>query len=220
MVPAMLVGGGGAGGMVSIADMDCTQIYGCFDPPIVCGSYKDVKKQIKGSGDQAEHLPPNSCFVTPPRAGGNAIPGCSGYTEGNAFSYNVFDGQTKFTQHKMLTDGARSIAKGFEGRSGPDNGTLNEWLDKSRDKIKDALKDKSGGAGGRGRIKGGENMSDEDKDALAAAAADCLVQAAKDHYADESTGDVTGDTPLRNGILPRRPSPPTSPGTQGGGGYP
>ncbi|ABC30084.1 hypothetical protein HCH_03330 [Hahella chejuensis KCTC 2396] len=101
---------------------------------ITVGPYRTLQG-VKLTGYQREHFVPHSCFMARSRNAASkekrsAVPirpEFGSYTEGNAITYFVYDGQSNGTEHRYLTDEEAKFAKDLqdEGRYA----TVTEWLD-------------------------------------------------------------------------------------------
>ncbi|MDH0868122.1 hypothetical protein [Mitsuaria sp. GD03876] len=181
MVQLKVVKAGGAG---SPADMKCSEILACFDPPIEFGSHS----QMVGSktGYQAEHVIPTSAMHDLGR-GGTKFPGCEGYSTGGALTFMAGDGQTEGFEHKILTDQMRKFSQQNDlvNRNAP----MKEWLQEYKQGAKEALD--------VGRPPRTINRPDLDRDALIDAAAECITLAAAESFANLDK-PIKPETPLRN----------------------
>jgi hypothetical protein len=195
MVQAKVVKGGGAG---SVAEMDCSAIFACFDPPIEMGPHDEMDKS---RARQAEHVPPCSNFHVKGR-GGTRIPGCDRYRTSKAMTWMVEDGQKLGTEHQRLTKAMRDFAKG----NGSNNKTLKQWMDEYQKAAKDVLKDRPVT----------DDAKKYDKDELAARAAECIREKVDASFKDK----VDQNTPLRNGQAGGKPpaAPDPTAGVSSGGG--
>jgi hypothetical protein len=193
MVQAKVVKGGGAG---AGATMTCDEIFQCFDPPIEMGPHEDMDKS---RARQAEHVPPCSNMHVKGR-GGATINGCSKYSTSQAMTWMVEDGQKLGAEHQQLTKAMRDFAKANEGKIPPKNASLKEWMDEYQKAAKDVLKQRP--------VK--KSAKHLDKDALAAAAAECIREKVDASF----EGKVDQNTPLRNGQAQGKP-PARPPATRG-----
>jgi hypothetical protein len=192
MVPAQVIELAG-GGMTF--DAACQKIFQEFDPAIETGSYNDVTKRRRdrnrnnerspSRNQQSEHFIPDS-----------AMKGVDGYSRGTAFSYNVYDNQHAGTEHKILTDFAREAAA--EGSATP---SLGEQIQRAKQRAYEQLKNEAyrrkGDKRKRSRVKDKEGRTEEDKDKLCQAAAECLAKQCADHYAKK---DIDKKTPTKPGM--------------------
>ncbi len=181
MVQLKVVKAGGAG---AIADMKCSEILACFDPPIEFGSHS----QMVGSKDgyQAEHILPTSAMHDLGR-GGAKFPGCEGYSTGGALTFMAGDGQSEGMEHKILTDQMRQFSQQNDlvNRNAP----MSEWMEQYKQGAKDALS--------KGKPTRTIKRPDLDRDSLIAAAAECITLAAAESFA-KLDPPVKPETPLRN----------------------
>lgn len=205
MVPLQVILAGGAG--MSFEDA-CAKVFQEFDPPIVCGTYSSVSSQRQATnrelGDaspyrnnQSEHLVANSALQGKRGVNSSNVPGASGYTEGTGFAYSVYDDQSAGTEHKFLTDSARSFDQNATG-----NPSLRQRLDSSKEWTKDMLlrddlqRTRSGEK--RSRISDKpRKRTQKEREALAEAAAECLSKMGEQQF--EKQG-VSPDTPTRRGM--------------------
>jgi hypothetical protein len=197
MVPLQLILGGAAG---LDAATRCEAVFQKFDPPIVFGTYDEVKKHIEENPDlypdyQAEHFIANCSFQT--KRGSAASNVVSGYDMGQAPSYPAFDGQNPSTEHKRVTDAARTYDQGLN-QAGKDGAKLGDRLEAAEGWTKDQLKEnlqRSPGGDKRSRIKDRANMTPEEADKVAEEAAECIRLLSQQLF--ESQGiDTSKDTRL------------------------
>lgn len=204
MVPLQVILAGSA---AMTFDEACAKIFAEFDPPIVCGTYDEVSKARRETnrelGDesayrnnQSEHFLPNSAFQGQRGVNASNIPGAASYTEGSAFAYSVYDDQSAGTEHKFLTDAARD----FETNAGA-NPSVAERLAATKENTRQSLlenlkRDKSEVK--RSRIKDAEQRTEEEREQLAEAAAECLTQKAAKQFEDKG---VKASTPTRKGLV-------------------
>ena len=190
MVPAQIILSGGAG--MALADL-CAKI---FQPLIVTGTYSSVSKKRRTANaeaksrnttsgyenNQSEHYVPNSALQQ--SRGGANVPGGGNYTEGSAFSYSVYDDQSRGTEHKWLTDRAASDASALGPRP-----TLEQQLQaakkRARDGLRDRIKDKP------------KKRTPAERKALAAAASECLDLQARKQFEKQK---VKTSTVCRKGV--------------------
>lgn len=101
---------------------------------VVVGPYKQLQK-ISKPGFQREHFLPHSNFMERSR---NAKSGESrsdvpirsefgDYTEGDAFTYFVYDDQSKGTEHRYITDVEKQYAQSLNKKG--EFATVTQWLD-------------------------------------------------------------------------------------------
>lgn len=227
MVQAKVVKAGGAG-VAGAENLDCAAIYAQFDPPIVAGTYSSVSNQRREDNNelgskspyrsqQSEHMVPNSCMQEVRGDNASNIFGADDYTEGTAFAYNVFDGQSAGTEHKWLTDESRDFAQQLEEQG--KNANVSEWLDKAEQNCSEMLDSddlvRTKGGQARSRIKDAKNKTPKERKALAKKAAKCLRMAAEAQFAKQN---VSLSTPVRNGLAGGAPPPaPAAGGSVGGG---
>ncbi|WP_431052950.1 hypothetical protein [Roseateles sp. L2-2] len=183
MVQLKVVKAGGAG---SPADMKCSEILACFDPPIEFGTHS----QMQGTKDgyQAEHILPTSAMHDLGRAG-DKFAGCEGYSTGGALTFMAGDGQKEGFEHKILTDQMRKFSQANDVKVPPRNAPMKEWLKEYKEGAKAALD--------KGLPHRTINRTDLDRDSLIEQAAECIVLAAKESFG-KLDPPVTEDTPLRN----------------------
>ena len=217
MVPLQVVLAGGTG--MSFDDA-CEAIFQEFDPPIKCGTYSKVSSDrqatnredpaSKYKNHQSEHMVSNSSIQGERGVNSSNVPGAEGYSEGTGFAYSAYDDQSAGTEHKFLTDAARSFDQAAEGFP-----TLGERIQAAKNWCKDMLLgdlQRVKGEEKRQRIKDAKNRSDDEKKQLAEAASECLAKKAQEQF--EKQG-IAMDTPTRRGMAggpsPEPPDPP--PGT-------
>lgn len=106
---------------------------------IAIGTYKELgltkHSDFKQAQFQREHMPPYSCFYKDDRdTDGHQHrshrpinENCGNYSEDKALCFFVHDGQTKGTEHRMLTDGAKAFAQSLHDKG--QHATTREWLD-------------------------------------------------------------------------------------------
>lgn len=98
----------------------------------IVGTYNELKN-IDKPGYQREHPLVHSCFTLRPRKPGEKRsdvpinPLFGDYSEGLAITYFVYDGQTKNTEHQVLTQKQREYAKELHAKN--QHATVNDWLD-------------------------------------------------------------------------------------------
>jgi hypothetical protein len=207
MVPVQVVLAGG-GGLTSVVQSSCDAVLAQFDPPIVVGTYDSVSKarQEANNADpdsgyksgQSEHGVANSGFQSDRGNNASNIPGAEGYSEGGAFAFSVFDGQSAGTEHKWLTDAAKDFHEQLqaEGREG----TLRDHLDQSQKNWEKSFEEnlqRKKGEKPRSRIKDADKKTKQERKDLAKAAAKCLRMMAEAQFAKQK---ISLNTKLRNGL--------------------
>jgi len=207
MVPAQVVLAGGAG-LTSDVQSACDSVLQQFDPPIVVGTYDSVSKarqeanRANANSDyrsgQSEHGVANSAFQSERGSNASNIADAKGYSEGGAFAFSVFDGQSAGTEHKWLTDAAKDFHEKLqaEGREG----TLRDHLDESQKNWEKSFEEKlqrKKGEQPRSRIKDASKKTDQERKDLAKAAAKCLRLMAEAAFAKQK---ISLDAKLRNGL--------------------
>jgi hypothetical protein len=119
-------GADGQPGASVVCPLTCDQVLNQFDPPVIIGTYDELK-EISKPGYQREHFIPNSNFVKGPGRTGPNVKGMGNYSEGEAITYFVYDDQSHGTEHKELTDRERDFAQQLEEKG--EHATVREWLD-------------------------------------------------------------------------------------------
>jgi hypothetical protein len=205
MVPLQIILAGGTGMSFEEA---CAKVFAEFDPPIVFGTYNEVsaaRRKANGElGDespyrnqQSEHILANSAFQSDRGNSASNIAGASNYSEGGAASYNVYDDQSEGTEHRFLTDEARSFEKSLS-----ESPTVGERLDAAENWTKDSLLrddlQRTKGGPKRSRIKDKESRTKEENEALAAGAAKCLRMKAQKKLEEDG---IKSDTETRRGLV-------------------
>jgi hypothetical protein len=207
MSPAQVVLSGGAG-LSAATQSACDNVLAQFDPPIIVGTYDSVSKarQKANSTDpnsphksgQSEHGVANSAFQSDRGNNASNIPGASGYSEGGAFAFSVFDGQSAGTEHKWLTDAAKDFHERMAAKG--KNATLSEHLDESQKNWEKSLDEnltRKKGEKPRSRIKDAEKKSKQERKDLAKAAAKCLRMMAEAEFKKQK---ISLTAKLRNGL--------------------
>src|SRR5690606_31180161 len=128
--------------------------------------------------------------------GGANVPGGGNYTEGSAFSYSVYDDQSRGTEHKWLTDRAARDARAL----GP-KPTLEQQLRAAKKRARDGLLarlQREEGGVKRDRIKAKpKKRTPAERKALAAAASECLDLQARKQFEKQK---VKTSTVCRKGV--------------------
>lgn len=106
---------------------------------IAIGTYKELglnrHSDFKQAQYQREHMPPYSCFYKDNRDTDTyqsrrdqpINEHCGVYSEDKALCFFVHDGQTKGTEHRMVSDGAKAFAQSLHDRG--EHATTRQWLD-------------------------------------------------------------------------------------------
>ena len=207
MVPAQVVLAGGAA-LTADIQSNCDKVLAQFDPPIIVGTYSSVSsdRQAANQADpnspyrngQSEHGVANSAFQGERGVNATNVPGAPGYSEGGAFAFSVYDGQSAGTEHKWLTDAAKDFHEGLEAQG--KQGTLKDHLDQSQknwEKSLDENLQRGKGENPRSRIKDAEKKSKKERQDLAKAAAKCLRMMAEAAFKKQK---ISLSTKLRNGL--------------------
>lgn len=213
MSPAQFILSGGAG--VEGFEDACAKVFAQFDPPIVCGTYSGVSQARRDANNelgsdspyrncQSEHMIANSAFQGERGNVATNIPGASGYSEGSAFAYSVYDDQSAGTEHKFLTDAAKDYDLSTPGNPsvGDRLSASEKWTSEMLDR-EDLQRTQDGPK--RSRVADAKNKPPKQRKELCDAAAKCLSTKAEGQLKKQG---IANNTPTRRGFDPEAPEPP------------